>query len=68
MGKAPKPATYAAAGMHLEPGDAASHILYIAAKRTWEQRCDRLRKVIIPHNDFPGVRYMWPWGPCRRTS
>jgi hypothetical protein len=57
MGKAPELATYAA-GMHLELGDAASHSLYIAAQRTWKQCCNRLGEVIIPHNNFSGVRYM----------
>ena len=58
MGKAPEQATYAAAGVHLELGDAASHVLYTAAKRTWEQRRDHLGEVIIPHDDFSGVRYV----------
>ena len=50
--------TYAAAGVHLELGDTASQILYTAAKRTWAQRQDRLGEVIIPHDDFSGVRYV----------
>lgn len=50
--------TYASAGVHLDLGDAASRILYTAAKHTWEQRCDRFGEVIIPHDDFSGLRYI----------
>ena len=56
MEKAPKPATYAATDVHLALGDPASHIPSTAAQRTWEQRCDRLGEVIIPHNAFSGGR------------
>lgn len=48
--------TYAAAGVDLEHGDAASRLLYEAAQRTWTQRRDRLGAVIIPHDDFSGIR------------
>ena len=48
--------TYAAAGVDLELGDAASRLLYEAAQRTWTQREDRLGAVIIPHDDFSGIR------------
>ncbi|MCY4427617.1 MAG: hypothetical protein OXC05_11380, partial [Halieaceae bacterium] len=50
------PVTYAAAGVDLELGDAASRLLYEAAQRTWTQRQDRLGAVIIPHDDFSGIR------------
>ena len=50
------PVTYAAAGVDLELGDAASRLLYEAARRTWTQRRDRLGAVIIPHDDFSGIR------------
>jgi hypothetical protein len=56
MGHGADHTTYAAAGVHLELGDTASQILYTAAKRTWAQRQDRLGEVIIPHDDFSGVR------------
>ena len=66
MGNDSDHTTYAAAGVHLELGDTASQILYTAAKRTWAQRQDRLGEVIIPHDDFSGVRYVL-WGtPSRR--
>jgi hypothetical protein len=35
MGNKSAHTTYATAGVHLELGDAASHILYTAARRTW---------------------------------
>lgn len=49
-------ATYAEAGVHLDLGDAASHLLYSAAKHTWEQRQGQFGEIIIPHDDFSGVR------------
>ena len=49
---------YAAAGVNLELGDAASQLLYTAAQQTWEQRQDRIGDVIIPQDDFSGVRYI----------
>jgi phosphoribosylformylglycinamidine cyclo-ligase len=58
MGNGPGQTTYAAAGVNLDLGDMASHILYTAARRTWEQRQDRIGEVIIPHDDFSGVRYV----------
>jgi hypothetical protein len=58
VGKASEPSTYATAVVHRELGDAASHIRYTAAKRTWKQCCGRLGKVIIPHNDFSEVLYV----------
>ena len=48
--------TYAAAGVDLDLGDAASRLLYEAAQRTWRQRQNRLGAVIIPHDDFSGIR------------
>jgi len=50
------PTTYAEAGVHLDLGDAASRLLYNAARQTWEQRQGRFGEVIIPHDDFSGVR------------
>src|SRR5688500_3554949 len=58
MGNRPDQTTYAAAGVNLKLGDIASPILYTAARRTWEQRQDRLGEVIIPHDDVSGVRYV----------
>lgn len=56
MEQSPLQTTYAAAGVNLDLGDAASPALYNAARRTWEQRCNRLGDIIIPYNDFSGVR------------
>ena len=50
--------TYAESGVHLELGDAASQLLYAAARQTWAQRRDRVGEVIIPQDDFSGVRYI----------
>jgi phosphoribosylformylglycinamidine cyclo-ligase len=58
MRKSSHQTTYANAGVSLDLGDAASKILYTAAKQTWEQRRDRFGEIIIPHDDFSGVRYM----------
>ncbi len=58
MEQAPDHMTYATSGVHLDLGDAASQALYAAASRTWEQRRDRIGSVIIPHDDFSGVRYI----------
>lgn len=56
MEHAPQTATYADAGVHLDLGDAASRLLYQAARHTWEQRQGRLGEMIIPYDDFSGVR------------
>ncbi len=48
--------TYAEAGVSLDLGDAASRLLYSAARHTWEQRRGRFGEIIIPHDDFSGVR------------
>jgi phosphoribosylformylglycinamidine cyclo-ligase len=47
---------YAEAGVNLDLGDTASQMLYRAARHTWEQRQGRFGEVIIPHDDFSGVR------------
>ena len=56
MSEPHNPATYAEAGVNLDLGDAASQLLYRAARQTWEQRQGRFGEVIIPHDDFSGVR------------
>ncbi|MGQ4808613.1 Phosphoribosylformylglycinamidine cyclo-ligase [Candidatus Entotheonellaceae bacterium PAL068K] len=58
METSPPRTPYANAGVDLDLGDAASHVLYTAAKQTWDQRHDRFGKIIIPHDDFSGVRYI----------
>jgi len=56
MSEPHNPTTYAEAGVNLDLGDAASRLLYGAAKHTWEQRRGRFGEIIIPHDDFSGVR------------
>lgn len=56
MEPSPSQATYAAAGVNLDLGDEASQQLYRAAQHTWELRQDRIGEVIIPQDDFSGVR------------
>ncbi len=48
--------TYAAAGVNVELGDDVSKILYNAAKATWQNRIGKLGEVIVPNDDFSGVR------------
>jgi len=48
--------TYADAGVNTELGDDVSKILYNAAKLTWENRKGRLGELIVPFDDFSGVR------------
>ncbi|MCK6510556.1 AIR synthase-related protein [Myxococcota bacterium] len=48
--------SYAAAGVDLSLGDRASRILYEAAQKTWKIRQDRLGEVLVPFDDFSGLR------------
>lgn len=48
--------TYSDAGVNIELGDDVSKILYNAAKQTWENRKGRLGELIVPFDDFSGVR------------
>ncbi len=49
---------YAAAGVDLERGDDASRILYEAAKATFKNRRGRVGELIVPFDDFSGLRAM----------
>jgi phosphoribosylformylglycinamidine cyclo-ligase len=51
-----KGATYESAGVNIELGDDVSKILYNAAKQTWDNRKGRLGELIVPFDDFSGVR------------
>lgn len=53
-----KTITYADSGVNLELGDDASKILFNASKETWDNRKDILGEIIIPFEDFSGVRYI----------
>ncbi|MBD3303528.1 hypothetical protein GF343_00115 [Candidatus Woesearchaeota archaeon] len=47
---------YAQAGVNIELGDDASKILYNAAKKTFENRNGNIGEIIVPFDDFSGVR------------
>ena len=47
---------YKESGVNIELGDKISEILYNAAKQTWENRRGKLGEVIVPFDDFSGVR------------
>ena len=51
-----KQTTYAEAGVNIDLGDDVSKILYNAAKQTWANRKGRLGEIIVPFDDFTGVR------------
>src|SRR3989344_2760927 len=51
-----KQTTYADSGVNIDLGDDVSKILYNAAKQTWSNRKGRLGEVIVPFDDFTGVR------------
>ena len=48
--------TYEDAGVNIELGDDVSKILYNAAKETWVNRKGKLGELIVPFDDFSGVR------------
>jgi len=51
-----KGTSYADAGVNIELGDDVSKILYNAAKKTWDNRKGLIGEVIVPFDDFSGVR------------
>ena len=51
-----KETTYADSGVNIELGDDASKILYNATKQTWKNRKGILGEVIVPFDDFSGLR------------
>ncbi len=51
-----KQITYAGSGVNIELGDDVSKILYNAAKQTWDNRKGKLGELIVPFDDFSGVR------------
>jgi phosphoribosylformylglycinamidine cyclo-ligase len=51
-----KEMTYADSGVDIELGDDVSKILYNAAKETWINRKGKLGEVIVPFDDFSGIR------------
>ena len=51
-----KQTTYADSGVNRNLGDEVSKILYNAAKQTWDSRKGRFGEVIVPFDDFSGIR------------
>ncbi len=49
-------ANYADSGVNIELGDDVSKILYNAAKETWKNREGKFGELIVPFDDFSGVR------------
>ncbi len=49
-------ADYTSSGVSIELGDDVSKILYNAAKETWNNRKGKLGELIVPFDDFSGVR------------
>ncbi len=50
--------TYADSGVNLELEDDAAKILFNASKATWNNRKGRLGEIIIPFDDFSGIRFI----------
>lgn len=48
--------TYAESGVNIELGDDVSKILYNAAKESWKNRSGRLGELVVPFDDFSGIR------------
>jgi phosphoribosylformylglycinamidine cyclo-ligase len=48
--------TYKDAGVNIDLGDDVSKILYNAAKQTWNNRKGKLGELVVPFDDFSGVR------------
>jgi phosphoribosylformylglycinamidine cyclo-ligase len=47
---------YAKAGVNIKLGDKASKLLYEAARKTFENRTGNIGEIIVPFDDFSGVR------------
>jgi phosphoribosylformylglycinamidine cyclo-ligase len=48
--------TYSDSGVNIEIEEQAAKILYEAAKETWSNRKDKIGEVIVPFDDFSGIR------------
>ncbi|HSX24071.1 MAG TPA: AIR synthase-related protein [Candidatus Saccharimonadales bacterium] len=48
--------TYAGSGVDIDIEEQAAKIMYEAAKQTWATRKDRLGEVIVPFDDYSGIR------------
>jgi len=50
--------TYSESGVDVELGNDVSKILYNAAKATWKNRQGKLGEIVVPFDDFSGLRYV----------
>src|SRR5687767_5998624 len=50
--------TYAQVGVDIDVEAKAARILYEAAKQTWANRAGKLGEVIVPFDDFAGLKYI----------
>ena len=48
--------TYSESGVDIEKGDIASRIMYEAAKESWQNRRGKIGEVVVPFDDFSGLR------------
>ena len=53
-----KSQTYAAAGVDVDVEAKAARILYEASKKTWANRSGQLGEVVVPFDDFSGLRFV----------
>jgi len=53
-----KPQTYAQVGVDVDIEAKAARILYEASKKTWANRSKTLGEVIVPFDDFAGLRFV----------
>jgi phosphoribosylformylglycinamidine cyclo-ligase len=47
---------YTKAGVNIDLGDKVSKIFYDGARKTWENRKGKLGELIVPYDDFSGIR------------
>jgi phosphoribosylformylglycinamidine cyclo-ligase len=52
------PDAYAEAGVDVDVEAEASHIMYEAARATFENRTGKIGEIVIPSDDFSGLRYI----------
>ena len=53
-----KQATYASVGVDIDVEAKAARILYEASKQTWQNRKGSLGEVVVPFDDFAGLRFV----------
>jgi phosphoribosylformylglycinamidine cyclo-ligase len=53
-----RPQTYATVGVDVDVEAKAADILYQAAKKTWANRKGLLGEVVVPFDDFAGLRFI----------